>query len=139
MNKLSFWLRFDVWLVVATAVYTMLVFSDMAMLAAPLGMFVPIGPLNFLFVIMPGLLGTGVGDASALSLPGNEYMLMLLAVLIYAAFLFCGERVLRKFNRSVGAKVAVNLLVLGSLTFLIDILTVHTWGSALLLLNAFGA
>jgi hypothetical protein len=137
MKNISFWLRFDVWFVMLTVLYWLLVglglgfsfcidscsYSSNGCWAVNLiGLFVPIGPNNILLIL-----------AYLISIPKifSVYPVRLLLGLGYL-FLFVfsllrGEKLLQALHFSPVSKVLVNLGILLLLSATLDILTLNSW------------
>jgi hypothetical protein len=140
-------LRLDVWLVALTALYTFLVLYTDAVTSIPrgypkgtvlgdlVGLFVPIGPNNFLAFFYVGL--AALSGSGAVAFVGVvRFMLAVLAVLFVLLF---GEAVLHQFLliRPV-QKIVINLVILITLTLIIDLITFGKWMSMMILLFAMG-
>jgi hypothetical protein len=137
MKNISFWLRFDVWFVMLTVLYWLLVGSGLGFSfcidSCPyssngywavnlIGLFVPIGPNNILLIL-----------AYLSSIPKifSVYPVRLLLGLGYL-FLFVfsllrGEKLLQALHFSPVSKVLVNLGILLLLSATLDILTLNSW------------
>jgi len=149
-NKwLWFFLRLDVWLVAITALYAYLVLYTEAITKIPegrprgtvwgdiIGLFVPIGPNNFwaFFYVAVSALS---GDGSNTITPAGIVRFLSAFVGVLFVLLF-GEYVLRQYaSRRPWQKIAANLVVLLTLTLLIDLFTVGKWMSMLIVLYAAG-
>ncbi|HEY4981292.1 MAG TPA: hypothetical protein VII24_04970 [Pseudolabrys sp.] len=140
-------LRLDVWLVALTAVYSFLVLQTDAVTKIPggyprgtflgdlVGLFVPIGPNNFLAFFYVGL--AALSGSGAVAFVGVvRFMLAFVAALFVLLF---GEFVLRQFLliRPV-QKIVINLVILMTLTLIVDLITFGKWMSMMILLFAAG-
>ena len=140
-------LRLDVWLVALTALYTFLVLYTDAVTRLPggypkgtflgnlVGLFVPIGPNNFLAFFYVGLAAlSGSGTVEFVGIV--RFMLAVVAVLFVLLF---GEFFLHQFLliRPV-QKIVINLVILMTLTLIIDLITFGKWMSMMILLFAVG-
>jgi hypothetical protein len=147
-NKwLQIFIRLDVWLFAITALYSFLVLYTDAVTGIPggnpkgtflgnmVGLFVPIGPNNILAFIYVGL-ATLSGSGAVAFVGIVRFILALVAALF---ILFFGESILHYFfsTRPV-LKIAVNLVILMTLTLIIDLLTLGKWMSMMIVLFAVG-
>jgi len=140
-------LRLDVWLVALTALYTLLVlYTDVVtrmpggypkgtLLGNLVGLFVPIGPNNFLAFFYVGLSALFGGDAVAL-VGTLRFILAFVAALFVLIF---GEFILHQFFlRRPIQKIVINLVILMALTLIVDLITFGKWMSMMILLFAVG-
>ena len=138
-------LRLDLWFVALTALYTFLVLHTDAVtsiqggyprgtfLSDLVGLFVPIGPNNFLAFVYVGLAALSGSDAVAF-VGVVRFMLAFVAALFVLLF---GEFVLHEFLLLRPAqKIVINLLILMTLTLIIDLITFGKWMSMMILLFA---
>src|SRR6185369_4806787 len=142
-------LRLDVWLVAFPAVYAYLVLYTEAITKIPeghprgtvwgdvIGLFVPIGPNNFLAFFYVAVASLSAPSSSTVSLAETLRFLAAFAGVLFV-FMF-GEYVLRTYvSRSAWLKIAANLVVLLTVTLIVDLFTVGKWMSMLILLYAAG-
>lgn len=128
MNPRPFWLRFEFMFVGLTTLYWLVVgtyncgidFCPWNPLStwwrALIGMFVPVGPNNFiLFIFSPFAWGAGI---------------------VIVLVLWYGETMLERFNRSALLKICANLILLFLLTMAVDIMTLLRPQSVLLFYSA---
>jgi len=151
MNDNKTLLRFDVFLVVITALYSILVIAGLSFYAPlggsggsegniatnTLGLFVPIGPSNGLMFLFFGLAALLEPTANPVVL-ASTYGPFIIALLLFVGALFCGEPMLRRLQLSPGKKVAANLIVLLLLTLCIDMLSLRGWASMGIMLRSAG-
>jgi hypothetical protein len=143
----QFLLRLDVWLVALTALYCFLVLYTDAVTKIPggypkgtflgdlVGLFVPIGPNNILAFVYVGLAALS-GSGAIAFLGVVQFILAVVAALFVLLF---GEFILHQFLlvRPV-QKIVINLVVLMTLTLIIDLITFGKWMSMKMLLFAVG-
>ena len=140
-------LRLDVWLVALTALYTFLVLYTDAVTRIPegypkgtflgnlVGLFVPIGPNNFLAFFYVGL--SALFGGGAIAFVGTlRFILAFVAALFVLIF---GEFILHRFFliRPI-QKIVINLVILMTLTLIVDLITFGKWMSMMILLFAVG-
>jgi hypothetical protein len=147
-NKLwQIFLRLDVWFVTLTALYTFLVLYTDAVTRIPggypkgtflgnlVGLFVPIGPNNFLAFFYVGL-GALSGTGAVAFIGVVQFILAFVAALFVLLF---GEIILHQFHLLKPVrKIAINLVILMTLTLIVDVLTFGKWMSIMILLFAVG-
>jgi hypothetical protein len=140
-------LRLDVWLVALTALYAFLVLYTDAVTRIPggypkgtflgnlVGLFVPIGPNNFLAFFYIGL-STLFGGGAIAFVGTLRFILAFVAALLV---LFFGEFILQQFFliRPI-QKMVINLVILMTLTLIVDLITFGKWMSMMILLFAVG-
>jgi hypothetical protein len=140
-------LRLDVWLVALTALYTFLVLYTDAVTRIPggypkgtfwgnlVGLFVPIGPNNVLAFFYVGL--ASLSGSGAIAFVGAlRFILAFVAALFVLIF---GEFILQQFFliRPI-QKIVINLVILMTLTLIVDLITFGKWMSMMILLFAVG-
>ena len=142
-----FFLRLDVWLVALTALYAFLVLFTDAVTSIPggypkgtflgnlVGLFVPIGPNNILAFFYVGL--AALSGSDAVTFVGVvRFILAFVAALFVLLF---GESILHQFLRLRPViKIVINLMILMTLTLLIDLITFGKWMSMMIVLFAVG-
>ncbi len=143
----QFFLRLDVWFIAFTALYTFLVLFTDAVTNIPggypkgtflgnlVGLFVPIGPNNILAFFYVGL--AALSGSDAVTFVGVvRFTIAFVAALFVLLF---GEFILHQFLRSRPVmKIVVNLMILMTLTLLIDLITFGKWMSMKIVLFAVG-
>lgn len=140
-------LRLDLWFVALTALYSFLVLYTDAVTRMPggvpkgtllgnmIGLFVPIGPNNFLAFFYVGLsLLSGSGTVTLAAVV--RFVLAFIAALFVLLF---GEFLLRQVVpiRPV-QKIIANLALLMALTLIVDLVTFGKWMSLMIVLFAVG-
>lgn len=138
MKNISFWLRFDVWFVMLTALYWLLVDVGLGFsfcidscpfpshngywITNLIGLFVPIGPNNIILILTYSF--------AIFNLLSQFPVRVLLGIGYACLFIFTllrGERLLQSLHFSPIAKVLVNLGILLLLSATLDILTLNSW------------
>lgn len=138
MKNISFWLRFDVWFVMLTVLYWLLVGSGLGFsfcidscpfpphnghwITNLIGLFVPIGPNNILLI-----LAYLISIPKILSVYPVRVLLGLGYLFLFIFSLLRGEKLLQALHFSPVSKVLVNLGILVLLSATLDILTLNSW------------
>jgi hypothetical protein len=139
-----FLLRFDLWLVIVTAVDFVLFINTDAITSLGgyprgtvggdlLGLLVPIGPYDLLYALF--IMATAVAG-SPLAVIGLARLG--LAVTLVALCMFFGEYILRRLRVSFIQKIVINTFMLVSLTGIVELLMFGKWMSFLIVLYSIG-
>ncbi len=154
MKSVSFLLRLEVWFIILTIAYFILASAGLGMMLCYddcpagashiygtwytnlIGLFVPIGPNNgsiFTFSV-----GVWLRTVSPTIINLSFFAIYLLIGFFATQYIdtFLGKKLSKRYQSPI-LKIGVNLLVLMSLTFLIDMTFFHQWASMLLLLHSF--
>ena len=146
MSKREFWLRLDVWYVVLTVLYSALVIAGLGFKIDCLdvcthpprpngvwwvdviGLFVPIGPNNFILLLFPAI-------AVLKALGPLKLLAVGILVVPFALCHFIEER-MRKHQLGMVTKIIANLAILFGLTFIADTAILAPGKSIQILINS---